>query len=397
MPAKEFAFEPTQMPRPLAGVKVLDLSRVLAGPWAGQILADYGADVLKVERPGTGDDTRAWGPPWWGEGEDRVAAYFLCANRGKRSVAIDIASPEGIQQVRELAREADVLIENYKVGQLAKYGLDAPSLQAINPGLIYCSITGYGQTGPLSHKAGYDFAIQAEAGLMSITGNKGEEPQKVGVAVTDLMTGVYAATAILAALHERQHTGKGRVIDAALFDVQVAMLANQASNQLIGQTRPTRMGNAHPNIVPYQVFPTRDGHMVLAVGNDGQFTRFCEAAGHPAVARDARFSTNPARVENRQALVPLITGWTMERDTTDWVQLLDRAAVPCAPILDVAQVMEHPHVTARGMTLPRQDTAEGSTPPMVAHPILMDGVRPTAELPPPALGHGQPSWAATES
>ena len=397
MPAKEFAFEPTQMPRPLAGVKVLDLSRVLAGPWAGQILADYGADVLKVERPGTGDDTRAWGPPWWGEGEDRVAAYFLCANRGKRSVAIDIASPEGIQQVRELAREADVLIENYKVGQLAKYGLDAPSLQAINPGLIYCSITGYGQTGPLSHKAGYDFAIQAEAGLMSITGNKGEEPQKVGVAVTDLMTGVYAATAILAALHERQHTGKGRVIDAALFDVQVAMLANQASNQLIGQTRPTRMGNAHPNIVPYQVFPTRDGHMVLAVGNDGQFTRFCEVAGHPAVARDARFSTNPARVENRQALVPLITGWTMERDTADWVQLLDRAAVPCAPILDIAQVMEHPHVAARGMTLPRHDGPEGSTPPMVAHPILMDGVRPTAELPPPALGHGQPSWAATES
>ena len=400
MPAKEFAFEPTQMPRPLAGVKVLDLSRVLAGPWAGQILADYGADVLKVERPGTGDDTRAWGPPWWQadpeKGEDRVAAYFLCANRGKRSVAIDIASPEGIQQVRELAREADVLIENYKVGQLAKYGLDAPSLQAINPGLIYCSITGYGQTGPLSHKAGYDFAIQAEAGLMSITGNKGEEPQKVGVAVTDLMTGVYAATAILAALHERQHTGKGRVIDAALFDVQVAMLANQASNQLIGQTRPTRMGNAHPNIVPYQVFPTRDGHMVLAVGNDGQFTRFCEAAGHPAVARDARFSTNPARVENRQALVPLITGWTMERDTADWVQLLDRAAVPCAPILDVAQVMEHPHVAARGMTLPRHDTAEGSTPPMVAHPILMDGVRPTAELPPPALGHGEPSWTATE-
>ncbi|GAB3192244.1 CaiB/BaiF CoA transferase family protein [Hydrogenophaga aquatica] len=395
MAAKEFAFEPTQMPRPLAGVKVLDLSRVLAGPWAGQILADYGADVLKVERPGTGDDTRAWGPPWWGDGEDRVAAYFLCANRGKRSVAIDIASPEGIQQVRELAREADVLIENYKVGQLAKYGLDAPSLQAINPGLIYCSITGYGQTGPLSHKAGYDFAIQAEAGLMSITGNKGEEPQKVGVAVTDLMTGVYAATAILAALHERQHTGKGRVIDAALFDVQVAMLANQASNQLIGQTRPTRMGNAHPNIVPYQVFPTRDGHMVLAVGNDGQFTRFCEAAGHPAVARDARFSTNPARVENRQALVPLITGWTMERDTADWVQLLDRAAVPCAPILDVAQVMEHPHVAARGMTLPRHDTAESSTPPMVAHPILMDGMRPTAGLPPPALGHGEARWSAS--
>jgi crotonobetainyl-CoA:carnitine CoA-transferase CaiB-like acyl-CoA transferase len=390
--------QPTSLPphpRPLAGVKVLDLSRVLAGPWAGQILADYGADVIKVERPGAGDDTRAWGPPWWGEGSDRVAAYFLCANRGKRSVAIDIASPEGIQQVRELAREADVLIENYKVGQLTKYGLDARCLQAINPGLIYCSITGYGQTGPLSHKAGYDFAIQAEAGLMSITGNHGEEPQKVGVAVTDLMTGVYAATAILAALHERQHTGKGRVIDAALFDVQVAMLANQASNQLVGQTRPTRMGNAHPNIVPYQVFPTRDGHMVLAVGNDGQFTRFCEAAGQPAVARDARFANNPARVEHRQTLVPLITGWTLQRDTADWVQLLDRAGVPCAPILDVAQVMEHPHVAARGMTLPREDDPHGSTPPMVAHPILMDGMRPTAELPPPALGEHTPHWATS--
>ena len=379
---------PAPPPRPLEGVKVLDLSRVLAGPWAGQILADYGADVLKVERPGSGDDTRAWGPPWWGEGDNRVAAYFLCANRGKRSVAIDIASPEGIQQVRELAREADVLIENYKVGQLAKYGLDAPSLQALNPGLIYCSITGYGQTGPLAHKAGYDFAIQAEGGLMSITGNPGEEPQKVGVAVTDLMTGVYAATAILAALHERQRTGKGRVIDAALFDVQVAMLANQASNQLIGQTRPTRMGNAHPNIVPYQVFPTRDGHMVLAVGNDGQFTRFCEVAGHPAVARDARFATNPARVAHRQTLVPLITGWTLTRDTADWVRLLDQAGVPCAPILEVAQVMEHPHVAARGMTLPAHD----DHPPMVAHPVLFDGQRPTAQRPPPALGKDEALW-----
>lgn len=375
-------------PKPLAGVKVLDLSRVLAGPWAGQILADYGADVIKVERPGAGDDTRAWGPPWWGDGSERVAAYFLCANRGKRSVAIDIASPEGIQQVRELAREADVLIENYKVGQLTKYGLDARCLQALNPRLIYCSITGYGQTGPLSHKAGYDFAIQAEAGLMSITGNKGEEPQKVGVAVTDLMTGVYAVTAILAALHERQRTGKGRVLDASLFDVQVAMLANQASNQLVGQTRPTRMGNAHPNIVPYQVFPTRDGHMVLAVGNDGQFQRFCEVAGHPGVARDERFATNPARVAHRQTLVPMITGWTMQRDTADWVRTLDQAGVPCAPILDVAQVMEHPHVLARGMTLP----ATGSAPPMVAHPILFDGQRPTAPQPPPHLGADTPEW-----
>ena len=376
-------------PRLLEGVRVLDLSRVLAGPWAGQMLADYGADVIKVERPGSGDDTRSWGPPWWGEDDKRVAAYFLCANRGKRSVAIDIASPEGIEQVRSLAREADVLIENYKVGQLEKYGLDAPSLQSLNPRLIYCSITGYGQNGPLSHKAGYDFAIQAEGGLMSITGNKGEEPQKVGVAVTDLMTGVYATTAILAALYERQRTGRGRVIDASLFDVQVAMLANQASNQLIGRTNPTRMGNAHPNIVPYQVFPTRDGHMVLAVGNDGQFARFCEAAGHPDVARDERFCTNPARVAHRQTLVPMITDWTLQRDTVEWGALLDRAAVPCAPILDIAQVMEHPHVAARGMRIESNDPA---VPPMVANPMLFDGVRPTAELPPPVLDGDEACW-----
>lgn len=381
------------VPRPLAGVRVLDLSRVLAGPWASQILADYGADVIKVERPGSGDDTRAWGPPWWqpaaGRDDARVAAYFVCANRGKRSVAIDIASPVGIEQVRALAREADVLIENYKVGQLAKYGLDARSLQALNPRLIYCSITGYGQTGPLAHKAGYDFAIQAEGGLMSITGEPDGEPQKVGVAVVDLMTGVYAATAILAALHERQHTGRGRMLDVALLDVQVAMLANQASNQLIGQRTPRRMGNAHPNIVPYQAFPTRDGHLVLAVGNDGQFQRFCEVAGHPEVARDVRFATNPARVEHREALVAQITAWTRTRETADWVQALDAAGVPCAPINDIAQVMQHPHVRARGMVL----SGQPDRPPMVAHPVLFDGARPTADRPPPGLGEDTPHWA----
>ncbi|MCX7693491.1 CoA transferase [Tepidimonas taiwanensis] len=380
-------------PRPLAGVRVLDLSRVLAGPWASQILADYGADVIKVERPGSGDDTRAWGPPWWqpagGHDDARVAAYFVCANRGKRSVAIDIASPTGIEQVRSLAREADVLIENYKVGQLAKYGLDARSLQALNPRLIYCSITGYGQTGPLAHKAGYDFAIQAEGGLMSITGEPDGEPQKVGVAVVDLMTGVYAATAILAALHERQRTGRGRVLDVALLDVQVAMLANQASNQLIGQRTPRRMGNAHPNIVPYQAFPTRDGHLVLAVGNDGQFQRFCEVAGHPEVARDVRFATNPARVEHREALVAQIAAWTRTRDTADWVQALDAAGVPCAPINDIAQVMQHPQVQARGLVVPGQS----DRPPMVAHPVLFDGIRPTAERPPPSLNSDPAQWS----
>lgn len=376
------------LPQPLAGVKVLDLSRVLAGPWAGQLLADYGAQVLKVERPGAGDDTRTWGPPWWGEGQDKVAAYFLCANRGKRSVAIDIATAEGAAAVRELAREADVVIENYKVGQLAKYGLDAASLQAINPGLVYCSITGYGQDGPMAHKAGYDFAIQAEGGLMSITGEKGGEPQKVGVAVVDLMTGVYATTAILAALHERARTGKGRVIDAALFDVQVAMLANQASNQIVGGMTPTRMGNAHPNIVPYQVLPTKDGHMVLAIGNDGQFQRFCEVAGHAGVAHDERFGTNPARVKHRGELVPVLTGWTLERTTAQWVALLEHAAVPCSPILDIAQVMAHPHVQARGM---RIEAGEGS-PPMIATPMRFDGQRPQASLPPPKLDGAKPAW-----
>lgn len=376
-------------PRPLAGMRVLDLSRVLAGPWAGQILADYGADVLKVERPGSGDDTRAWGPPWWGEGANRMAAYFVCANRGKRSVAIDISGETGAAQVRALAREADVLLENYKVGQLAKYGLDYTSLQAINPALIYCSVTGYGQDGPLASKAGYDFAIQAEGGLMSITGEKGGEPQKVGVAVTDVMTGLYATTAILAALHERRSTGRGRHIDAALMDVQVAMLANQASNRLIGGRTPTRMGNAHPNIVPYQVQPTRDGQMVLAVGNDGQFTRFCDEAGHADVARDERFASNHARVANRSELIRLITSWTLQRDTHEWVERLGQAAVPCAPVLDIGQVMEHPHVVARGMRL---DSPGSGVPPMIAHPVRFDGQRPQAQLPPPALDSSTGAW-----
>jgi crotonobetainyl-CoA:carnitine CoA-transferase CaiB-like acyl-CoA transferase len=389
MPAKQTsANAPHSPPQPLAGVRVLDLSRVLAGPWAGQLLADYGADVLKVERPGAGDDTRTWGPPWWGEGADRVAAYFLCANRGKRSVAIDLASVEGAALVRELAKDADIVLENYKVGQLAKYGLDAGSLQALNPRLIYCSITGYGQTGPLAQKAGYDFAIQAEGGLMSVTGEAGAEPQKVGVAVTDLMTGVYATTAILAALHERTRTGRGRVIDAALFDVQVAMLANQASNQLVGQTRPTRMGNAHPNIVPYQVLATADGHVVLAVGNDGQFARFCEVAGHPDVASDERFATNPMRVQHRTALVPLLAQWLLTRTTAQWVNQLEAAAVPCSPILSIDQVLEHPQVQARGLCLHAADGA----PPMIANPMRLDGQRPVSPKAPPSLGADAPAW-----
>jgi crotonobetainyl-CoA:carnitine CoA-transferase CaiB-like acyl-CoA transferase len=380
-------------PRLLEGVRVLDLSRVLAGPWCGQLLADYGADVIKVERPGSGDDTRAWGPPFHGEGAARTAAYYLGVNRGKRSVAIDIATTEGARQVRTLARHADVVIENYKVGQLARYGLDYASLAADNPRLVYCSITGYGQDGPMAAAAGYDFAIQATGGLMSITGEKdgtpGSEPQKVGVAVADLFTGVYATTAILAALLERSRTGRGRWIDAALLDTQVAMLANQASNHLVGGVTPRRLGNAHPNIVPYQVFATADGYIVLAVGNDGQFTRLCELTGHAEVASDARYATNAGRVERRGELVPLVAGWMRERTTADWMALLEPQHVPCAPILDLPQVFAQPQVVARGMRI------DVGGVPMVAPPMRFDGERPTSDRPPPALDeHGEAIRAA---
>mgnify|MGYP001241960817 CR=1 FL=1 len=374
-------------PRMLEGVRVLDLSRVLAGPWCGQLLADYGADVIKVERPGGGDDTRAWGPPWWGEGAHRVAAYYLSANRGKRSIAIDIASADGAQQVRDIAEHADVLLENYKVGQLARYGLDAVRLAALNPRLIYCSITGFGQDGPMAAAAGYDFAIQATGGLMSITGEKdgtpGSEPQKVGVAVADLFTGVYAATAILAALHERTRTGRGRHIDAALLDTQVAMLANQASNYLVGGQTPRRMGNAHVNLVPYQVFATQDSHIVLATGNDAQFQRFCALAGRPEVGVDPRYAHNEDRIACRDELVGQIARWMRERTTAQWCALLEPESVPCAPILDIPDVLRHPQVRHRAV----QITTAGV--PMVATPMRLDGERPVADLPPPALDeHG---------
>jgi crotonobetainyl-CoA:carnitine CoA-transferase CaiB-like acyl-CoA transferase len=375
-------------PKLLEGIKVLDLSRVLAGPWAGQLLADYGADVIKVERPESGDDTRGWGPPWWGEGEQRAAAYYLSANRGKRSIAVDIASPEGIALVKRLAAEADVLIENYKVGQLAKYGLDYASMSAQNPKLIYCSVTGYGQDGPYAQAAGYDFAIQATGGLMSVTGEKhgtpGSEPQKVGVAVSDLFTGLYSVSAILAAYIERLRTGKGRHIDAALLDVQVAMLANQASNYMVSGKTPQRMGNAHVNIVPYQVFATKDGHIVVAVGNDGQFQRFCALAGDAALAQDPRYATNPARVERRDELVPILAAWMLKRTTAEWTALFEPNAVPCAPILDLPGVFQHPQVVSRGMRIEGPNGV-----PMVASPMRFDGERAISPLPPPALDeHG---------
>jgi crotonobetainyl-CoA:carnitine CoA-transferase CaiB-like acyl-CoA transferase len=369
-------------PRPLAGVRVLDLSRVLAGPWCGQLLADYGADVIKVERPGVGDDTRAWGPPWW-QPEDgpRTASYYLAANRGKRSVAADLATPDGQALVRALAAEADVLIENYKVGQLAKYGLDFATLSDLNPRLVYCSITGYGQDGPYAQRPGYDFAIQAQGGLMSITGEPGREPQKVGVAVTDLMTGLYAATAVLAALHEAKATGHGRQIDAALLDVQVAMLANQASGYLCGGRVPQRQGNAHPSIVPYQVFESADGHVVLAVGNDGQFERFCKVAGCADLAADARYATNTERVRHRDELVPMLQQVLRARTTAAWVDALEAAGVPCAPILDVGQVFADAHVVERGIAR----AADGGVPPAVLNPMRFDGRRMAAERPAPAL------------
>ena len=367
----------------LDGLKVLDLSRVLAGPWAGQMLADYGADVIKVERPGSGDDTRAWGPPWWGEGEGRTASYFLCANRGKRSIAIDIADPAGAELVRTLAREADVLIENYKVGQLARYGLGWDDIHAINPRLVYCSITGYGQDGPRAQAPGYDFAVQAAGGLMSVTGEPtdvpGSQPQKVGVAVADLFTAVYAVTAMQAALLERHRTGVGRHVDAALLDTQVAMLANQGSSYLATGRSPRRMGNAHPSIVPYQVFATADGHMVLAVGNDLQFRRFCDLLKQPDWAADPRFASNTARVQHRAELVGLIAVRLTERTTSDWVALLEPGLVPCAPILDVQGVFESEQVQSRGMQV------EVDGVPLVAQPMRLDGERPLSERAPPRL------------
>jgi crotonobetainyl-CoA:carnitine CoA-transferase CaiB-like acyl-CoA transferase len=372
----------------LDGIKVLDLSRVLAGPWSGQMLADYGADVIKVERPGDGDDTRAWGPPWWGNPADRMSAYYLSANRGKRSIAIDIAHKEGADLVRQLAAEADVVLENYKVGQLAKYGLDYASLSALNPRLVYCSVTGYGQTGPMAQAAGYDFAIQATGGLMSVTGEKegtpGSQPQKVGVAVADLFTGVYATTAVLAALIERGRTGKGRHIDAALLDVQVAVLANQASNHLVGGIVPQRMGNAHLNVVPYQVFTTQDGHIVLAVGNDGQFARFCELAGDAALAQDPRYATNSARLINRDSLIPRLAEWMLTRSTQGWIDLLEPHAVPCAPILTLPGVFAHKQVVARGMQTGFEVGADRPMP-QIANPMRFDGQRAMADQPPPGI------------
>lgn len=376
----------------LSHIRVLDLSRILAGPWAGQILADLGADVIKVERPGPGDDTRGWGPPWIkdDQGQDTsVAAYYLCANRNKRSITVDITQPEGQDIVRRLAAQSDVVLENFKLGGLKQYGLDYDSLKAVNPRLVYCSITGFGQDGPYAPRAGYDFLIQGLGGLMSITGRPdgepGAGPMKVGVALTDILTGLYATNAVLAALAWREQSGEGQYIDMALLDVQVACLANQAMNYLATGSNPRRMGNAHPSIVPYQDFPTADGHMILAIGNDGQFSRFCEVAGRPELAADARFATNRARVEHRAELIPLLNEITATRTTTEWIGQLEARAVPCGPINGLAEVFADPQVQARGLAV-KMPHPEAGEVPLVASPIRLSKTPVEYRRAPPLVG-----------
>ena len=379
------------MSGPLAGYKVLDLSRILAGPWASQMLADLGANVIKIERPGAGDDTRQWGPPYLKnkDGSNTSdAAYFFCANRGKQSVTVDITQSEGQEIIRQLASQCDVLIENYKVGGLAKYGLDYPSLQQLNPQLVYCSITGFGQTGPYAERPGYDFLIQGMAGLMSLTGepdNEGGNPVKVGVAVTDLLTGLYAANAIQGALLERNTSGLGQYIDLALLDVQVAALANQASNYLIGGEIPQRLGNAHPNIVPYQAFATADGHIILAVGNQGQFERLCQILGKSDWLEDQRYQSNSARVENRQQLCTQISKLLTKRSSEDWLAAFEQQQIPCGPINNLEQVFKDPQVLARNMLVNIEERRSGELT-LAANPINYSRSQINYSVPPPELG-----------
>lgn len=381
----------------LDGIRVLDLSRVLAGPWCTQTLADLGADVIKVERPDTGDDTRAWGPPFLVDDdgqETREAAYYLGANRNKRSLTCDLARPEGQALVRELATHCDVFIENFKVGDMARYGLDHATLSALNPRLVYCSLTGFGQTGPYARRAGYDYIIQGLGGLMSVTGerdDRGGGPQKVGVAVADLFTGLYATVGILAALRHAERTGEGQYLDLALLDTQVAMLANLGANHLVAGTLPGRMGNAHANIVPYQVFevaPRPDGardFIILAVGNDGQFAKFCAVAGCPALAGDARFSTNSARVRHREVLVPLLEPILAQHGKAEWLAALETAQVPCGPINGLDEVFADPQVQARGMVDRWQHPLRQELR-LTASPLRLDKTPVRRQHPPPLLG-----------
>jgi formyl-CoA transferase len=383
-------------PSPALGhIKVLDLSRVLAGPWCTQMLADLGADVIKIEKPGEGDDTRHWGPPFLKDDEGRdtaQASYFTACNRNKRSVTVDMARPEGQALIRQLAAQSDVLVENFKVGGLAKYGLDWATLSALNPRLVYCSVTGFGQDGPYAPRAGYDLMIQAMSGMMSITGradgDAGGGPLRVGVALTDLFTGCYATSAILAALEARHRTGRGQHIDMALLDVGMAILANQATGFLNSGQVPARQGNSHPSLAPYQDFPTQDGAMLLAIGNDGQFRRFCEAAGQPQWAQDARYATNTLRVKHRGDLIPAMEAVTRTRTTADWIALLEDKAVPCGPINDIGQAFDDAQVKARGLALSQpRDAGDGiSAIRTVASPMRLSGTPVVTRRAPPALG-----------
>jgi crotonobetainyl-CoA:carnitine CoA-transferase CaiB-like acyl-CoA transferase len=379
------------MPRPLSHIRVLDLTRVLAGPWAAQNLADLGAEVIKIERPGTGDDTRAWGPPWWRDRdgkETRESAYFLSVNRGKKSVSLDLSRPDGQRIARELAAKSDVLIENYKVGTLARYGLGYEDIRAVHPGIIYCSVTGFGQDGPFASQPGYDFIFQGMGGLMSITGERdgqpGGGPQKVGIAITDVLTGMYASLAITAAIAAREKSGEGQHIDTALLDTIVAFGANQILNYWCSGNVPPRFGNAHANIVPYEAFPTSDGHIILAVGNDSQFASFCRVAGRPELIDDARFCTNPDRVKQRDILVPIVREIMRSRSKQQWIDALEAAGVPCGPINNYAEVFENEQVRHRGL---RVDIPHPQgTVPTVASPMRFSATPVEYDLAPPMLG-----------
>ncbi|MDR3520623.1 MAG: CaiB/BaiF CoA-transferase family protein [Acidocella sp.] len=380
---------PTTARAPLHGIRILDLSRVLAGPWAGQTLADLGAEVIKVERPGFGDDTRAWGPPFLPDTQNPEArgesAYYLAANRGKKSVTIDFAKPAGQALIKRLAAQSDVVLENFKLGGLAKLGLGPEHLLTLNPRLIYCSITGFGQTGPYAARAGYDFLMQGMGGLMSLTGEPDGEPMKVGVAVTDVFTGMYATTAILAALNERHVSGLGQHIDIALFDVQIATLANQISSYLVSGEQPPRHGNAHPSIVPYQVFKTSDGYAILAIGNDEQFRRFCAIAHAPELADNPAYATNPARVKHRDVLVPLLQAIMQTRSTAQWISQLEPASVPCGPINQLPELDTHAQVAARGIFKTIAHPS-GGTMRSVASPMRFSRSATQDDIAPPTLG-----------
>jgi formyl-CoA transferase len=380
------------MAGPLSHIRVLDLSRVLAGPWAAQNLADLGAEVIKIERPGAGDDTRGWGPPYMKDasGKDTTeAAYFLSVNRNKKSVTLDISRPEGQQIAKELALKSQVLIENYKVGNLKRYGLDYASLKKDNPGLIYCSVTGFGQDGPYAPRPGYDFIFQGMGGLMSITGERdgqpGAGPQKVGIAITDVLTGMYASVAILAAITHRERTGEGQYIDAALLDTIVAFNANQIVSYFASGNIPKRYGNAHANVVPYEVFATSDGHIILAIGNDSQFESFCKAAGRPDLAQDARFKTNSARIVHREELIPLVRDLMRTRTKRDWIATLEAASVPCGPINNMQEVFEDPQVRHRGLRVDMPHPL-GGVAPVVRSPLRLSATPVEYRLAPPTLG-----------